>query len=715
MAIQISPGVNVSEFDQTTTVPAVSTTIGAMAGIFKWGPVGIKSFVTSENDVVNVFGKPTDYNYETFFTAANFLSYGNQLWVVRVTDGAFNAVAPVLGANATPLATANIEVMNVDDYNSNYAAASGSPYNSIAFVAKYPGTTGNSLKISVCDSPSAYQQVISNNSVNDQVSGANIASVTFTSNTGSANVTVTVTTIVGLANASVSQANAVAAYLANSVLQVGNFLEVGNSSLGYQNLQITGITPSGTTGGTSGAGFNSTLTVTLATPVLLGANVVQSSAKTSWEYYNQVPGAPATSDYLMTRGFTADDQLHVVVADATGEITGTVGAVVEVFPFLSRATDAKTSQGATSYYKNVLNNTSKYIWAGTVDYGSASSANAATVASSSSLQSYKAAMIGASDGNGEANCSLAALQGGYVLYQSKENIDISPLLCGKARGASAETSSPSSPGVNYAVMSDYLISEIANYRKDCVAFISPALPDAVPQQAGGSALNNILAFYNNLTTASSYAVMDSGYKYQYDRYNDLYRYVPLNGDIAGLCAYTDQVRDPWYSPAGFNRGQIKNVVKLPFNPNKAQRDLLYNSYINPVVTLPGQGTVLLGDKTLQGFPSAFDRINVRRLFITVEKAIAKAAQSSLFEINNAYTRAQFVNYVSPYLRDIQGRNGIYNFIVVCDATNNTPQVIDSNQFVGDIYIQPAKSINFIQLNFVAVRTGVDFSTIIGNF
>jgi phage tail sheath protein FI len=285
----------------------------------------------------------------------------------------------------------------------------------------------------------------------------------------------------------------------------------------------------------------------------------------------------------------------------------------------------------------------------------------------------------------------------YSLFQNPDEVDISLVLTGDA---------------NIAVQ-QYIIDNIAGSRKDCIAFVSPPSANVINQV--NSEVTNILSWRNALNRSSSYAVADCGWKYSFDKYNNVYRYVPLNGDIAGLCVNTDNVRDPWFSPAGFNRGNLKNVVKLAWNPTKTQRDSLYAVGINPVGTFPGNGTVLYGDKTLQTKPSAFDRINVRRLFIILEKTIAQAAQYSLFEFNDEFTRANFVSLVTPFLRDIQGRRGIYDFRVVCDITNNTPQVIDSNQFVGDIYIKPARSINFIQLNFVAVRTGVDFTEVVGKF
>lgn len=299
----------------------------------------------------------------------------------------------------------------------------------------------------------------------------------------------------------------------------------------------------------------------------------------------------------------------------------------------------------------------------------------------------------------EVTTPFADIARAYDLFVSPEDVDIALVLTGSARG-----------GTNGEQLPNYLIDNIAEVRKDCVVFVSPQAADVVNQSL--DAAQNVVDFRNSVRS-SSFAVMDSGYKYQYDKYNDIYRYVPLNGDIAGLCVRTDNQRDPWFSPAGTSRGQIRNIIKLAFNPNGAQRDLLYKNGINPVITQPGQGAILYGDKTLLAKPSAFDRINVRRLFIVLEKAVSQAAKSFLFEFNDEFTRTQFRNLVEPFLRDVQGRRGIYDFKVVCDETNNTPEVVDANRFVGDIYVKPAKSVNYIQLNFVAVRSGIEFSEIVG--
>lgn len=680
----VSPGVATSEIDLTTAVPNVSTTTGAFAGIFTWGPVGVRTLVDSDVTLVNTFGKPTDNNFETFFTAANFLSYGNSLYVTRVIDGANNAYA-------NTGAVTGFAVKNDDDF------ANTTLQSNVTYLARYPGAGGNSLKISVCDSAAAYEQTVNTSLL--QGTYTNVTSITLQSNSGSNVATLSlVANTLGLANTATQ--NVV------SWLSVGDLIDVGNSTVGFQTVKITGVTPSNTEVANSGS-YTSTATVRFNSPVVLPANVLQTAIPSRWEYYSQVDKAPGSSNWMAKNNLTANDELHVVVVDQGGVFTGAPGTVLEVFKGLSRATDAKTDQGSSNYYKTVLNTASKYIYAG-ADRTGAASANSGSLASATTVFPYTFTFNGGGDGNGESNCSLTSLTSGYDLYKNVQDINISLVLTGKARGVTAETTAPSSSVVNYSSLANYIISNIGEYRKDCVVFVSPAKPDATNIDP----VTSMLAFRSNLAIASSYAVLDSGYKYQYDKYNDKLRWVPLNGDIAGTCAYTDSARDPWFSPAGAQRGQIKNVVKLALNPGQAQRDLLYKNDINPVVTFPSQGTILYGDKTLLGRSSAFDRINVRRLFIVLEKAISNAAKSMLFEFNDDFTRAQFVNMIEPYLRDVQGRRGITDFYIVCDSTNNTQQVIDTNQFVGDIYIKPNRSINYISLNFVAVRSGVEFSEIV---
>lgn len=658
-SFSVSPGVSVKEIDLTTVVPAVSTTEGAIAGVFNWGPVDERILVSSENELAKRFGKPNSNNFETFFTAASFLAYGNKLYVARAADaGALNAQANTGAANT-------IQIKNLDDY------ATQTLDSDVLYYARYPGALGNSLKVSVCDSASAFRST--------------------TATTVEANTTVTFTTAAGavVSTITVNNADANDAIANTEATRIVSEITVGDTLLvGSQYIRVDSVSAAAAANGVA------VITVNLDSKYTGIANVTSTSGVVrNWEFSSLVDAAPGTSDYVEVRG-GAGDELHVVVIDEDGLVSGEKGTVIEVFSAVSRATDAKANEGGSLYYKDVINNESQYLFWG-ADRTGAASGSAATIAASTNDAPVTLSFVGGVDSQAETALAISELARAYDLFKSAETIDISLLLAGTARGA------------NDTQFANYLIENIAEYRKDCVVFISPARADVVNQS---EAVTSVVEFRNNVTS-SSYAVLDSGYKYMYDRYNDLYRYVPLNGDIAGLCVRTDEVRDPWFSPAGFNRGQVKNVIKLAYNPDKADRDQLYKNGINPVVSFPGEGTVLYGDKTLLAKPSAFDRINVRRLFIVLEKAISTAAKFSLFEFNDEFTRAQFRNLVEPYLRDTQGRRGIYDFRVICDATNNTAEVIDSNQFIGDIYVKPAKSINFIALNFVAVRTGVDFTEV----
>ena len=694
MPFQVSPGVNFSEIDLTTVTPAVSSTEGAIAGVFKWGPVDTRVLIDSESTLVARFGKPTNHNAETFFTAANFLSYGNKLYVVRTanttaatnTAGAWNSIANT-GSVTTRTA---FNVRNQDDFDQKDGDGTLAGDTDVLYIAKWPGLAGNSLKISVCDSANAYSaqiNLISNTSISTNTSLTN-ASISVGSNTA----------VIKMANAvgaNLATVNTIATAIINQ-LTIGDVIAVGNSSIGKQYLKISTFDAAPTVNAT-----HAYFSISFDGTYNLAANLAQQDFVRNWEFFNSVDRAPTTSSYVSNFGNTsAVDEVHVAVVDEDGEFTGVPGTVLEIYRGLSRASDAKTVDGASNYYKTVINDASSYIWLAN-DRTNAVANTAANITSSSNAKPLSLSFVDGSDGPAEDSVVFGDVARGYDLFGSAEGVDISLVLTGKARG-----------GTNGEQLANYLIDNVAESRRDCVVFASPDKADVV-RNVGGEA-DAVIAFRNSLRS-TSYAVLDSGYKYQYDKYNDVYRYVPLNGDTAGLCVRTDDTRDPWFSPAGFNRGQIKNIIKLAYNPNKTDRDILYKAGVNPVVTFPGQGTVLFGDKTLLSTPSAFDRINVRRLFIVLEKAISTAAKSLLFEFNDEFTRAQFKNLVEPFLRDVQGRRGITAFKVVCDDSNNTTQVIDSNQFVGDIYIKPAKSINFIQLNFVAVRTGVEFSEVVGQF
>ena len=562
MAFQVSPGVNVSEIDATTVVPSVSTATGAIGGAFQWGPVDVLRQVSSEDELVEVYGKPDATTFLPFFTAANFLSYSNSLFVSRADAATLNSAVAL---NVDPVScAANVKMKNEDHYFSTFHSASNSD---IAFAARYPGSRGNSLKVA----------------------------------------------IIANANASVF------------------------GSAAYR------------------------------------------------EFFDSAPGTSAW--VAANHNSLANDEMHIAVIDEDGLFSGTPNTVIERFAYVSKATNAKDESGNSIYWKDVLYRNSRYV------YGFGQNNDTWGVAANST-HAFEGENLTISFQRGtDGTVTTGNVMNAYNQFASTENVDISLVMTGGYGEAVAEK-----------------VIDIVSARRDAVGFISPSYANVTAVDPVAAVVN-----YREALPSSSYAVMDSNWKYMYDKYNDTYRWVPCNGDVAGLCARTDQERDPWFSPAGFNRGQLKNVIKLAYNPSQANRDDLYKKGVNPIVSFPGEGVVLYGDKTLLAKPSAFDRINVRRLFIVLEKAIARAAKAQLFEFNDEFTRATFVNLVEPFLRTVQGRRGIYDFRVVCDETNNTPDVIDRNEFVGDIYIKPARSINFIQLNFVAVRSGVSFDEIVGRF
>lgn len=692
MPFQLSPGVNVTEIDLTGIVPAVASTDGAIAGVFNWGPVGTRQLIDTEATLVSTFGKPNSNNYETWFSASNFLSYGNRLYVTRVANTiSLTTGVGTLSAVANTGAVANLVaqvVRNNTDYDSQTFDTA------VRYVARYPGALGNSLKISVCDSVNAFSSVLAMNAATTSLALGVAANLAIAIGSSSANLQCTAT------SGTAADANTYANALVGG-LTVGDIITVGNSSIGHQDLRIAsiGAVAYDASGACTTITFDSTYRLATA---FTTSGTLNTTVQRHWEYSTVINNSPIQTDYVANFGDmnTAIDGIHVVVVDENGKITGIPGTVLESYSNLSRATDAKGVSGQTNYYKTVINQSSNYVWFAN-DRADAASAIASQVASSINYKPLTLSMMGGQDGYTESTTTLALVASGYDQYKSAEDVDVSLILQGKPIGT----------GGTYE-LANYIIDNICEPRKDCIALISPD-DSVITTNAGNEAL--ALVAWRNSVHDSSYAVLDSSYKYQYDRYNDVYRYVPCNGDVAGLCARTDNTRDPWWSPAGFNRGQIKNLVKLRWNPRQADRDIIYKNGINPIVSFPGKGTILYGDKTLQSKPSAFDRINVRRLFIVLEKAIATASKFFLFEFNDEFTRAQFKNLIVPYLRDVQGRRGVTDFLVVCDRTNNTAERIDRNEFWGDIYIKPARSINFIQLNFVAVSTGVQFSEIVGKF
>ena len=641
MAFSVSPSVIVREVDASASVPAIATPPAAIAGVFRWGPVGEAVLVSSENELVSRFGTPDDDNYETFFVAADYLSYANALWVARADNGAVTATA------------------DSRTYNANNVVTGGTAG---SFDALYAGELGNSLEV-------AYVK-----ESNFESSVAALAIIPETRITGVGDTLEIKQTIAF--NASNTQFEVAPANRITTA-DVGDIFVIGNDSVGYQELSVTTITEEWRDSVGDVTANTSLITayaydVTFGGSYLLAESALQNLTITrKWAYANLFGGKkPATGNY------------HIAVLDEDGEITGTAGAAIEIYSDVSTTVGTKLSSGKTNYYKEVIDQESGWVKV----------ANTAHFASQTSQ--YESLASGTA-GRTESLATLADLAAGYDLFKSANEIDVSFVLGGKSDDAGN--------------LGTYLISNIADYRKDAIAFISPAKSDVVDESKTEKMLANVIAFRNSLPT-SSYSVIDSGYKYRYDRYNDVYRYTPLNGDIAGLASRVE----PFESPAGFRKGVIKNVVKLAFNPNKSQRDQLYSNEVNPVMAQVGQGIVLFGDKTGFGQNSAFDSLNVRRLFIAVEKAIANAAQSFLFELNDEFTQAQFKGIVEPFLRDIQGKRGIVDFRVVSDETVNTPAVIDQGKFRANIFIKPARSINVIELTFVATRSGVEFEEIVGS-
>ena len=587
MAFQVSPGINITEKDLTTVVPNVSTNIGAFVGTFQWGPISYRTTITTENDLVDLFGKPNLATQEHFWSAANYLAYANNLVVVGVK--AADARNSVVGDSDVGTA---IKVDNSDHYDSL-------TFTDQLFVAKYPGVRGNSLKVQAIDSN-------------------------------------------GWADSTVNTE-----FLANFDNAPGT-----SDDAAYAN---------------------------------------------GWDGVSAKP--------------TIEDEMHILVIDEDGLFAGVAGEVLERWAYVSKASDAKRIDGSSNYVVDVMRNESKYAYVGLVTQFTTNTtgsekaagnpkAGGAFLTFNSATASESVPGGSLAGGNNGAAIDNAELDAGWDYFNTSETSDVT-LLIGGPGGGSTQIEQRTTPAKAINIASD---------RKDCIAFVSPTFESCV--HTTGQA-DKIIADKTGMSQSNSYGVMDSAWKYQYDRYQDKFIYVPMNGDIAGLCARLDHTHDAWWSPAGLNRGAIKNIVKLSWEPTKANRDALYKIGVNPLITQTGAGVLLWGDKTMQPTPTAFDRINVRRLFIVMRKAISNAAKSMLFEFNDEFTRSQFVNMVEPFLREIQGRRGITDFKVVCDGSNNTGVVIDNNQFVGDIYVKPTRSINYIQLNFIAARTDVNFTEIGG--
>ncbi len=634
----LSPAVTVNEIDLTLTARAIPQTTGAIAGHFQWGPVEKRVLIDSEASLANFFFYPNDATYIPWLTASSFLAYASGLWVSRANSATH--------LNATSAGT-GIPIRNEDFYIANYY--DGGVTSGGNFVARYMGDLGNSIQVSICPvgtGNSAFQSTMT-------------------------------------ATANIRSGNNIITASANTQTDATSPLQVGDEIL------ITSNSTDGSFGWTEVLGISAGNNIIISTDSLPSFSNSTAQLTRRWKYARYFDGAPGTSTYVTRQG-GANDEIHIAVADRDGKFTGVANSVLEVFPFVSVASDATNADGTAAYYKQVLFDRSRYVYWGNHPSGAANWGNTANSRVFSAVQSpiYNTLAGGNIGTPTDANLITALDQ-----FKNPEEVDVSFIMMAAASNT----------------VTQYAIQSIAEIRYDCIVTFSPLSSHVV--ETPGNELDNITNYVSSFYR-SAFGVMDSGWKYMFDRYSNKYRYVPLNGDIAGLMARTN---NPWDSPAGPTKGRIRNAIKLAWNPTKAQRDELYRRGVNPVNTFPGEGIQLFGDKTFLTKPTAFDRINVRRLFSYLEKIIARAARNSLFELNDEFTRARFVGLVEPLLRDVQGKRGIYDFRVVCDETNNTPQVIDSNQFVGDIYIKPARSINDIQLNFVATPTGVSFDEIIGRF
>jgi phage tail sheath protein FI len=682
MAFRVSPGVSIKEIDLTTIVPAIATTPGGYAGYFHWGPTDEITTVTSTTELASIFGKPYNDNFIDFYTPSNFLSYGNNMQVIRVVGATANNASVTKSGVCYAAAYGNFVIKNRTDFDSSSTVSTAAA--SALFAAKYPGLLGQSLKV-----------VVTNGA------GTTGASLAAAASQGATYIDVTTT---GQSQVRYFAVNDDVVFYDGTIVTV-NGVQTGTTA----STTLTGRTATygdffGVTSGITGAGTVPFVRLNLSTMVPVSQTA--GTTLTIKSAYAKYIGSQATVTPFANDAGGAGDLINVLVLDKDGTWTGTVNGLLEKFEGLSRAYDARKYDGSSNYYKTVINDQSKYIWALSADLESNGS-TASTYTAWTKIGAGIATQTTVGDGvmsfgltgaNDVLPTDSIRWANGWSKFADADAVDVSLLPTGDAS----------------ATLEQLIIQNVCEKRLDCMAFVSCASSDVVntlPYQA----LANLKTYRDTtLNINSSYAVLDSGWKYQLDTYNNLLRAVPLNADIAGLVARTEFTNEAWFSPAGFNRGQLNNVVKLAYNPTQeAHRDELYTRQINPVVSFPGQGTILYGDKTMQTRPSAFDRINVRRLFIILEKAIATASKFFLFEQNDEFTRVQFKNLVVPFLKTIQARRGITDFKVVCDETNNTGEVIDRNEFVADIFIKPTRSVNFISLNFVATKTGVNFSEVGG--
>ena len=728
---QLSPGVITREVDLTVgRADNVLGNIGAIAAPFQIGPVDEAKDIVTEQQLISVFGKPmsTDTHYEYWMAASSYLSYGGVLKVVRTNGANLNNANAGVGAASTT----NAKIKNFDDYESSF----NSDTVDFTYAAKNPGTWGNGLK--VCFIDDLADQTIGITTTDAGNYGMTIGfGVTTTLSGTLAGVGTTSSIggnlkgiITGVTTDATNGASSIDVKIVSRVSAAGT-----ETPVTYKENDTLSSFGSGDTihfvnnsGVNTGGGHAVALTGTAGT-VTDWYNNQQLSLTNSTIYWKQLASKPVTNQYSLDRN-SKNDAMHIVVIDDTGSITGVKGSLLERNHFLSKAADGVSSVESPerSYYKDFLAQRSKYIYAGRnpsaytdTYYGTESRATgfstqftAVTTAAGLWAQDTQDVTFSAignvtytfaggklySD-QGGMSATLGDLVTGYDLFANKDEIGVDFLIGGP--GLAVEEQSQAK--------ANKLIS-IAESRKDCIATLSPHRSSVVNLTNASDQTNNVIKYYAPVTS-SSYAVLDSGYKYMYDRFNNQFRFIPTNGDTAGLMVRTEVEQFPWYSPAGTSRGTLNNAIKLALNPNKAQRDSLYEARVNSIVNQPGSGVVLFGDRTALNYASAFDRINVRRLFLTVEQALEGIANAQLFEFNDDITRSNFLNVVEPYLRDVQAKRGLYDFRVICDETNNTPTVIDNNEFRADIFLKPTKSINFVTLTFVATRTGVDFQEVTG--
>ena len=721
MALNLaSPGLIVREVDLTVgRVDPTSEKVGGLVAPFAIGPVDLPILVENEQDLLSSFGEPypVDKQYEYWLTASSFLAYGGSLRIVRSDDDDLK--------NAFVGSASSIKIKSVEHYNQ--LGYEETTISGVTFASKNPGSWANGLRVAIIDSKA--DQILTGINTSSELEefrvGYGVTQAISNTLPGAGTTSVLdgylkgIVTEVGTGNISVK----VVSYVSSA----GTVTNVDYQQLGIYSFSDSGSIAIHTTSSTTN-GVTTTYTSTSDWFDQQSLGITTNSTI----MWNNIASKPSTSSFASARG-SRFDEMHVVVIDSTGQITGNAGTILEKHLNLSKGSDAEFSLGSPSYWRKYLSTASNYVFGGSAPSGIVTTSTLPSTFGSSTdigwdqevdgiafgaIGSQTYSLSGGTDYNGSSSiistgslsAPLSKIASGYDIFANVDNYQVDFLLMGSGNYEKEVAQS----------LANKLIA-VAEERKDAIAFISPYRRAFLTDTSAGSVTinsdavitNNLISYYSPIAS-SSYAVFDSGYKYMYDRFSDTFRYVPTNGDTAGLCARTDINSFPWFSPAGTSRGAILNAVKLAYNPSKTQRDKLYTNRINPIVFSPGSGIILFGDRTGLGRASAFDRINVRRLFIYLENAISAAAKDQLFEFNDEITRSNFVNIVEPFLRDVQSKRGIFDYVVVCDETNNTAAVIDNNEFVADIYIKPARSINFIGLTFVATRTGVSFEEIIGN-